>query len=569
MIRALLVVLVVLIAIMAFWLDNTWLYVLSGISLVASLGWFALYGWSAYHRRKRDAARNDVDREHRLQDFGIVSIRPQDKRSAEKHSQTPVQSESASVTSASSSAETAPSTRPSSTPRGRTDGRGASENKGSRQGDRASTAGAATATTGAAVTATETMDEDVSPSPTEDGPGITTSSRATEPVLVPLVESLRAAVDAHSVCLLVQEDVVLEYHIRAIASQSDAVKREGMFSTSDPLLTASMSRQPISVRRIEGGRDVVAGYLRYYDDPPTIDHIALAPVQLRDTATTTFLLVDATGEGDLGAPNARAIIEQYAETIALVLQSKASASNRSDDGDAHRAIHGDSAPSRTGTPRVRESDPVPKDEDQHPDLFTEPEPTKREGGARAENNEPAADDKPSEEVMPPDPDDVEVGEHAVQDEMETENEREETKPRPRREIIAEEMEAADRHGTDIALVLVHLNRAEAIARAGDDAVESAEASLRSRLQEASPEHRVERFGELTYGVFFYGGIDKVEPWAIDLQETMDAATGELEGGASIGVALRGRRHETPEALRADATEALKEAYETGTCTIIQ
>jgi hypothetical protein len=33
--------------------------------------------------------------------------------------------------------------------------------------------------------------------------------------------------------------------------------------------------------------------------------------------------------------------------------------------------------------------------------------------------------------------------------------------------------------------------------------------------------------------------------------------------------MLGDRHETPEALREDATEALREAYETGTCTIVE
>ena len=303
----------------------------------------------------------------------------------------------------------------------------------------------------------------------------------------------------------------------------------------------------------------MAGYLRYYSDPPAIDHIALAPVPLRDTHTTIFLLADATSESDLGAPHARALIEQYAETLALVLQSDAAGSASSADasgenGDEdHDSLHNDGAPSRTGTPRVRESDPVPS-------MNTLDEEAPEKQGPSPSSDEPDAEDaspaQPSGENM----DDMSQG--ASTDTFDQ-------KPRPRSEIIAEEMERADRNNTHLALVLVHLNRSESIARAGDAAVQSAEEALRDRLHRAAPEQRVERFGELTYGVFFRGGLSRVEPWAIEMQNQMDAATGELEGGASIGVAMRGSRHATPEALRADATQALHEAYKTGTCTIIE
>jgi hypothetical protein len=140
-------------------------------------------------------------------------------------------------------------------------------------------------------------------------------------------------------------------------------------------------------------------------------------------------------------------------------------------------------------------------------------------------------------------------------------------PRPRREIIAEEMQAADVASDDLALVLVHLNRAESIARRGEEAVAAAEQHLRSRLENLAPGQRVERFGELTYGLFVRRDVDAVEGWAADLQDAFAQETGRLEGGVSVGAAVRGGHHD-PEALRADATDALLEAYETGTCTIV-
>ena len=143
-------------------------------------------------------------------------------------------------------------------------------------------------------------------------------------------------------------------------------------------------------------------------------------------------------------------------------------------------------------------------------------------------------------------------------------------PRPRREIIAEEIGRAEQEGHALALALVHLNRAEALARDGQAVVAQAEETLEARLDRLATESRVERFGELTYGLFYTGDPSDVEPWAEAIHTEMGRATGVLEGGVSIGVALMGDRHrDQPEDLRAEATEALRVAYETGTCTIVE
>ncbi len=143
----------------------------------------------------------------------------------------------------------------------------------------------------------------------------------------------------------------------------------------------------------------------------------------------------------------------------------------------------------------------------------------------------------------------------------------ETLPRPRREIIAEEMEQARARNQLLALALVYLNRAETLANQG--VVAEAEHLLAARLEQATGHRRIERFGELTYGVFYDGELPEVEAWGAQIQQELADETGLLEGGVSIGIALLHDRHQRPEDLRADATEALREAYETGTCTILE
>ena len=141
--------------------------------------------------------------------------------------------------------------------------------------------------------------------------------------------------------------------------------------------------------------------------------------------------------------------------------------------------------------------------------------------------------------------------------------------RPRREIIAEEMKRARSEASDMALVLVYLNAAEHIAEDGDESVNEAEAILEGRLRELVQERRVEHFGELIYAVFYHGAPEAVEEWVLQLQEELREPSGPLEDGVSIGIAVLRERHENPEALRTDAIDALREAYETGACTILE
>jgi GGDEF domain-containing protein len=141
--------------------------------------------------------------------------------------------------------------------------------------------------------------------------------------------------------------------------------------------------------------------------------------------------------------------------------------------------------------------------------------------------------------------------------------------RPRHEIIAEEMDHARRHNHPLALALVYLNRAEAISNQGNDAVTEAEDMLAERLKDSTPGHRVERFGELMFGVFPHEEGEQVEAWALQLQNELDQETGLIEGGASIGIAVMQERHTTGDDLRNDATAALQAAYETGACTILE
>jgi GGDEF domain-containing protein len=140
--------------------------------------------------------------------------------------------------------------------------------------------------------------------------------------------------------------------------------------------------------------------------------------------------------------------------------------------------------------------------------------------------------------------------------------------RPRRDIIAEEIAKARAADVPLALALVYLNQADTVADEGEGAIAATERDLAATLHQAAASCRVERFGELTFGVFYQDATD-VERWTERIQQRLDAAGGALDGGVSIGVALLKERHEDPTAFRADATEALREAYESGASIILE
>ena len=142
--------------------------------------------------------------------------------------------------------------------------------------------------------------------------------------------------------------------------------------------------------------------------------------------------------------------------------------------------------------------------------------------------------------------------------------------RPRREIIEEEMARARDNKEPLALALVYLNQAEVIAGEGPKAVGDAEKAFEQLLLEIIDDIRIERFGELTYGVFHEDNVSEVEAWALLLQEEIENKGGfYFERGVSIGIALLQDRHKNADDLRGDATEALRESFETGACTIIE
>ncbi len=140
--------------------------------------------------------------------------------------------------------------------------------------------------------------------------------------------------------------------------------------------------------------------------------------------------------------------------------------------------------------------------------------------------------------------------------------------RPRNEIIAEEIALARSQDQSLALALVLLNESESIAAAGQAVISRVEELLRERLQNASESSRVVRFGELMFGVFTDGRRQEIETWNDRIQTSIANDDGFLSSGVTIGIAVLDDQHQHASQLRSDAMQALLQAYESNTRTVV-
>ncbi len=295
-------------------------------------------------------------------------------------------------------------------------------------------------------------------------------------VLIPALRSLRAGLDAYTVCLLRQEKSPLRYHVEAIVSQNSYARSQGSFTANEPLLAGRGALVPVVYAKV-GADGFPKKKLGYYHEPISVRQVAMVPVSTKDSDDPYLLVVDTMNDGGLESTSVPAVLEQYAR------------------------------------------------------LFSTLHETAARGELGSRDVEPSA--------------------------------------KPRRDIISDEMESARSMSHPLALALVFLNRGEGLDETKSPEIHEMENAFEARLREVAGDGRVEQFGELTYGVFYRGEVESVASWASRLQTSFVDEEGHLQGGVSVGVAMMQERHKGPDDFRSDATAALKEAFETGECTIVE
>lgn len=140
--------------------------------------------------------------------------------------------------------------------------------------------------------------------------------------------------------------------------------------------------------------------------------------------------------------------------------------------------------------------------------------------------------------------------------------------RPRHEIISEEIARARARGQELALALVLLNNAESVSKLGRGLIQQVEESMLKNLRRSAMSHRVEKFGELLFGVFTDGRRANLEVWHQQVRSAIAEDNVNLDGGVTIGIAVLNERHTDAIALREDARKALVEAFNRGGRTVV-
>jgi hypothetical protein len=298
------------------------------------------------------------------------------------------------------------------------------------------------------------------------------SSQSFSDVLIPALRSLRASIDAYTVCLLRQEEVPLRYHVEVMVSQNSYARNGGSYSAKEPILAGHRALVPVVYPRV-GPNGFPKAKLGYYHEQINVRQVAMVPVVPKKMDDLFILLVDTMNDVGLEAASVRVLLEQYARLVSTILDTEA------------------------------------------------------EGGL--------AD---LDATLP---------------------------PKPRREIIAEEMERARSEHHPLSLALVFLNGGEE----HEGEVSDLESAFSSRLKGVAVDARVERFGELTYGIFYHGAKSGIAAWASRIQEGFPKEDADLPGGVSVGVAVMDDRHQSADELRTDATAALQEAFKSGECIIVE
>ena len=307
------------------------------------------------------------------------------------------------------------------------------------------------------------------------------SSRRLTSVLLPAMTSLRASLNAYTVCLLRRDVRPLRFHVEAIVSQNSYARPQGSFALSQPFGSAG-STELISIIPERTGSGVPSDLLGYYYEHIPVEQLAVVEFSGDSQASNYVLIADSMEPGLFDAPQAMQMLQQYGVLIKSIL-----------------------------------------------------------------------DTETEEETF-------------VQRELDSENGS--NLVRPRREIIREEMENARSNDSPLSLALVFLNSGEKMAGATAEEIDIVETEFELRLKAVAVEGVVEHFGELTYGIFFHGPLENVAAWAGNLQSSFARESGLLEGGISVGVAMLGERHDGPDEFRAEATAALREAFDSGECTIV-
>ncbi|MEM9998711.1 MAG: hypothetical protein AAF809_13500 [Bacteroidota bacterium] len=386
------------------------------------------------------------------------------------------------------------------------------------------------------------------------GDDITLVRRPPSRALAHLVESISTSLRAQTVAVLRHDASALAYVVEALKSEHPAVVGLERFASAGSALRSVFGTEPTLLR----GANLDA--LGYYANTDAVGRAYVQPLTQEDTPSL-LLVVDLAPDAPGFSAGEKHLLRHFASLFGHLAEQEVPAWFAAPPAEALLDLPaGPPAPAPAeaseSAPIVQAADTTETEGPAVPSAAEDPVVVDTALSREDEHREDEA--TPVEQTGYPHASDAPA--HAE----------ESGTPVARRVIVAEEMARARARQHPLALALVHHTEAEHLAELGATAVEDTDTVLREHLEHslALADGRLEPFGELLYGVFYYGRAADIEAW-VELVRTTPARTGETLPLA-VGVALYQDRHQTSDQLRADAVQALTDAYDAQVgCVILE
>ncbi|MEM8556363.1 MAG: hypothetical protein AAGG50_00830 [Bacteroidota bacterium] len=391
------------------------------------------------------------------------------------------------------------------------------------------------------------------------GDDITLVRRPPSRALAHLVESISTSLRAQTVAVLRHDASALAYVVEALKSEHPAVVGLERFASAGSALRSVFGTEPTLLR----GANLDA--LGYYANTDAVGRAYVQPLTQEDTPSL-LLVVDLAPDAPGFSAGEKHLLRHFASLFGHLAEQEVPAWFAAPPAAALLDLPaGPPAPAPAeaseSAPIVQAADATDADTEE-PAVRSAAEDPVADDTALSREGEHLEDARREDEAMS-----AEQAGHLADASTPAE---EDKTPVARRVIVAEEMARARARQHPLALALVHHTEAEHLAELGATAVEDTDAVLREHLEHslALADGRLEPFGELLYGVFYYGRAADIEAW-VELVRTTPARTGETLPLA-VGVALYQDRHQTSDQLRADAVQALTDAYDAQVgCVILE
>ncbi|NND72503.1 MAG: hypothetical protein HKN43_13085 [Rhodothermales bacterium] len=137
-------------------------------------------------------------------------------------------------------------------------------------------------------------------------------------VLVPCLVSLRAAVNAHTVCVLSYKLDTTKYSIVGIVSKNGYARTSGSFISPVPLVSSTKSRNTVEVTSI-GPDGLLEDAIGYYRENIAVRSVATARIYATAESKRFLLLADSFDESFVSDETACRMFDRYAQVIGPML----------------------------------------------------------------------------------------------------------------------------------------------------------------------------------------------------------------------------------------------------------